>query len=94
MIKNIAEQVIEKCGGARKVQEMLASEGENLRINAVYKFTYEKNRGGTGGLIPARYQEPLLVAARKAGIDLVPADFFQEETLETIADVPSTAPTK
>lgn len=68
---NVAEHVIEKCGGAAKVAEMLG-----VHITRVYRWTYDEGRGGTGGRIPGKRQEELLKLAKEKGIELEPADFF------------------
>ena len=46
-------------------------------ITRVHRWTYPKDRGGTGGLIPADVQQLLLDAAVKRGIELTPAHFFR-----------------
>lgn len=77
MTMNIAEHIITKVGrgsfpdGVRLICAWLRRSRQR-----VYCFTYPRARGGTDGLIPARDQLPLLRAARLAGIDLTPADFF------------------
>ena len=68
---NIAKHVISKCGGAAVVAGWLGR-----RAARVYHWTYDRARGGTGGLIPAGEQVPLLLEARKNGVDLQPIDFF------------------
>lgn len=68
---NPAAAVLRKCGGAKRVAEW-----RGLTLAAVHKWTYPRERGGTGGTIPADQQLPILLDARRAGIDLVPADFF------------------
>jgi len=47
-----------------------------LSVQAVYKWTYSIEEGGTGGLIPHRRQIELMVAAKQRGIMLSPEDFF------------------
>lgn len=42
----------------------------------VYSMTWPRERGGTGGFIPAQDQPLILACARSAGIDLTHADFF------------------
>lgn len=74
---NIAQRIIDKCGGYRAVAEMLG-----VRLPAVYRWVHPRERGGAGGLVPARYQNRLFSAARAAGIPLEPADFFPDETAE------------
>jgi len=67
----IAQRVIEKCGGHRVVAEMVG-----VDVCNVFRWTYPKDRGGTGGLIPARHQPLLLERARERRVPLTPADFF------------------
>ncbi len=68
---NIAQRIINKCGGPHAVAQMTGAS-----VSRVYRWTYAKARGGTGGVIPARHHRPLLSEARKRGIDLRPEDFF------------------
>lgn len=72
---DIAARVIGKLGGARRVAKLLG-----LNPTAVYKWTYERDRGGTGGLIPAEHQQALLDIGRREGCDLTPSDFFEKPT--------------
>lgn len=67
-----AARVIQKAGGHQAVAEWLG-----IHISRVYRFTYPKDRGGTGGVIPAEHQSTILQKAREAGRDLQPADFFE-----------------
>ncbi|PNG27027.1 hypothetical protein CR492_04805 [Methylocella silvestris] len=71
----IADHVIAKCGGHRAVAGLLG-----LDVTSVYKWTYPSSRGGTNGLVPANRQQELLHKSREAGIDLIPADFFEPRT--------------
>lgn len=66
-----AQSIIAKCGGAA-----IVSEWTSVHVTRVRRWTYPKSRGGTGGLVPAAHQAPLLAAARARGIPLEPADFF------------------
>jgi hypothetical protein len=69
---NIAEKIIDKCGGAQRVADWLG-----LKVSAVHRWKYPQDRGGTGGLIPSNRQQELLERARAEGIDLKPSDFFE-----------------
>ena len=73
-MENPAKHVIDKCGGHKAVAEMTGTSLTN-----VYRWTYPKESGGTGGLIPAKYQAPLLTAAKKSGINLLASDFINGE---------------
>lgn len=69
---NVAEHVIAKCGGPQVVAEMLG-----CHVTRVYRWTYPKKKGGTGGVIPTARQDKLLQKAKARGISLEPADFFR-----------------
>lgn len=58
-----AKHVIDKCGGVRETARLLG-----LPYGTVY--------GWLGTRIPATRQVALLEAARAAGVDLAPDDFF------------------
>ena len=66
-----ASRIIEKCGGVVMVAELVG-----VDVSRVYRWTYPRDRGGTGGVIPAKHQQRLMARAREHGIDLMPADFF------------------
>lgn len=70
---SIAENVIEKFGDKATVANILG-----LSVTQIYRFTYPKKKGGTGGLIPAEHQQTLLNEARARGIKLFPSDFFDQ----------------
>lgn len=68
----VAERVIERCGGAKEIAAWLG-----IHETIVYKWTYDRGQAGAG-LVPAKYQSPLLIAARERGINLRPEHFFEE----------------
>lgn len=67
----IAERILRKLGGPRNVAQMLGTSPQ-----AIYKWTYPREYGGTGGLIPHRRQLELMIVAKQRGIVLTPEDFF------------------
>lgn len=67
----MAERVIRKLGGPARVAELLGTSRQ-----AIYKWTYPRQRGGTGGYIPARRQLELMVVCKMQGIVLTKNDFF------------------
>lgn len=71
-VKKIASRVIQKCGGITKTAELTGT-----TENWVYRWTYEKSRGGTGGEVPRAAQQALLKAAADGVVDIAPADFFE-----------------
>ena len=68
---NPAAAIVKKCGGAQAVADLVG-----VHVSNVHRWTYPRERGGTGGHVPARHQQAILDAARRLGIDLTPADFF------------------
>lgn len=70
-VSPIASRIIEKCGGHRAVAALT---GRSLE--QVYRWTYSKAKGGTGGTIPAAVQERLVAAARSGAVPLVATDFI------------------
>lgn len=68
-----AESIIKKCGGVSKTAK-LAGTSENW----VYRWTYPKDKGGTGGEVPAPAQRNLIAAAARGECDVTPADFFPD----------------
>ena len=79
---NPASHIIALLGGPQATAELAG-----VHISRVFRWTYPKARGGTGGLVPAQHQQHLLDSARARGIALEPADFFrrssdQEDGLE------------
>lgn len=70
---NIAQNVIAKAGGVAKVALICGR-----TTSWVYRWTYEKKRGGTGGVVPHEDAQSLLAAAKRGEVDLTPADFFEK----------------
>jgi hypothetical protein len=66
-----ASTIISICGGVAAVAEMVGRDETRVR-----RWTYPKDRGGTGGLVPSDCQQPLLEAARAKGLALTPENFF------------------
>ncbi len=82
-----AHTIIQLCGGFASVASM--TDRSEIRVR---RWTYPKDRGGTGGLIPADCQQTLLSAARAQGIPLTPAHFFPEsKTALAPEDEPQTS---
>jgi len=74
MTHQIAMRVIRKLGGPRNVANMLG-----MSTQAIYKWTWPSERGGTGGFIPAKRQIELMIAAKQRGIILTKDDFFPKD---------------
>jgi hypothetical protein len=68
---SIADRIIEKCGGVARTAE-LVGRSESW----VYRWTYAREKGGTGGNVPRSAQEALLEASRQGKVEIEPADFF------------------
>ena len=70
-MENPASSIISRCGGASAVAGWL-----KLNQSSVLRWTYPRERGGTGGLVPSKHQRPLIEAAASRGVNITPADFF------------------
>jgi len=68
---NIAEQVIKKCGGVARTAEIT-----KRTESAVYRWTYPKEKGGTGGIVPVDAQHAIMAAARDGKVEVTADDFF------------------
>lgn len=73
---NIAEQIIQKLGGAKRVADITG-----VDITRIYRWTYPKERGGTDGLIPTRHLSVLINAANADGIALTLSDIVGVESI-------------
>ena len=71
MTKTPAQRVIAKFGGAAVVAELTQK-----HISRVFRWTYPKSRGGSGGFSPWAEAVKLLAFAPRHGVELTPADFF------------------
>lgn len=68
-----ASNIIEICGGHEVVAAWLT-----VDVSRVYRWTYEKARGGSDGHIPSQYHQPLLLRALAEGKRLKPDHFFPD----------------
>lgn len=68
------QRVIEKIGSVEAVAEMCG-----VTVQRAKRWSYPRSRGGTDGNIPVKCMRKLLANAKKLGIDLSPADFFDGE---------------
>ena len=66
-----ARTIIARLGGPGAICSAL-----RLAYTAPYRWTYAREKGGTGGLIPQRHHRALLQMARGLGVPLDPADFL------------------
>lgn len=66
-----AHKIIALCGGAPKVAEIT-----NRSPSRVYRWTYSKDREGTGGHIPPEQARLILEWAEEQGRDDITPDLF------------------
>ncbi|HEV7266522.1 MAG TPA: hypothetical protein VGN83_16605 [Falsiroseomonas sp.] len=64
-----AATVLARFGGSGPLAQLL-----RLDRSAVHRWALPKQRGGSGGLIPARHHQRLLALAAEQGIALTAAD--------------------
>lgn len=72
-----AERVIARFGGARGLMRALRrlDPGKHRDPVSIYRWTYGRAKGGTGGLIPSVAIADVMEAARLEGIFLTADDF-------------------
>lgn len=85
-----AERIVKKFGGARRLSSILLLVGKPRDPANIYRWTYSKERGGTGGLIPTSAWPDIIRAAKYDGIlidaeltdprSFVPAKKFKTDT--------------
>ncbi len=68
-----AERAIKEFGGFEQLAEALGRHPISIR-----KWTYDRDKGGTGGLIPTSVQGQVLAEARRRGLRLKAADLIGE----------------
>ena len=73
--KSPAARVIEKCGGIDRTAEFVGRDR-----SVVNRWRLPREKGGTGGIVPAHHQVKLLSEAPKHGIKLTSSDFFDDDT--------------
>jgi len=72
-VSPVAKNVIQKSGGVGKISQITGR-----AESSIYKWTYPKEKGGTGGLIPAEAQAELMAASMRGEVDLCAEDFFEK----------------
>lgn len=71
-----AATVIKKFGDEQKLCAALNAAGHPISITRIYRWTYPKSRGGTGGLIPTQQLQHVLKAARLQGVLIMAEDLY------------------
>lgn len=75
VISHQAKRVIAKFGGEGNMARLLSEHlGRTVHRSTVYRWTWPRAMGGTGGLIPTGNQRHLIKIARDEGILLTPHD--------------------
>jgi len=76
----LADYVVDELQWEGVEEHEVALPMHGVDVSRVYRWTYPKNRGGTGGLVPAKHQARLLQLAREAGRQIEPSDFFPSDS--------------
>lgn len=66
-----AARVIAACGGVKRTAELVGR-----HPTAVNRWMMPKEKGGTGGTVPAKAAEKLMAIAKEMGLKIEGADFF------------------
>jgi len=88
-----AERILAKFGGARRLFALLKAVGATRYSDptAIYKWTYPKAKGGTGGRIPTAAWPEILLAARAEGILISSEDMDPRPKAIPPVRIPKTA---
>lgn len=74
-----AERILLKFGGARRLSRLMKACGRTKDPTSIYKWTYSKEKGGTGGLIPTAAWSDILLVARMEGLLITSEDMDPRE---------------
>lgn len=69
-----ANSIITICGGVA-----IVAQWTGLNRSSVLRWTHSREKGGTGGIVPAKHQAEILRQAKAAGKRLFPSDFFAND---------------
>ena len=75
-----ADRVIARFGNPYRLSRALKRGGVIRNAPAIYRWTYPRERGGTGGVVPAQMIAPIITAARLDGVLLTQDDLDPRET--------------
>jgi len=75
-----ARTIIEKLGGPTKISHKI-----NVSRTHIYKWTYPRDKGGTGGTIPYWQIPKLLEMANSEGVTLSEYDFVKKISINSPA---------
>lgn len=80
--KNQADHILSAFGGPRALARVLKAlfPDKKWDPSAIYRWTYPKSKGGTGGMIPSHALPYIVKAARIAGILLPQENFYPLKT--------------
>jgi hypothetical protein len=65
-----ASKIVKKFGGPRRLAKLA-----DMEPSRVYKWTYSKGKGGTGGIVPSSCVDAVQAAAKRGGIVLTDEDW-------------------
>ena len=68
-----ATRIIELMGGTKAVSEICG-----VHISQVHKWTWEKSRGGSDGVIPMKHAKSIVDHSRSNGMAVTPDSFFEK----------------
>lgn len=78
-----AERILKKFGGHMKLAKALKDIGCPKSITQIYKWTYDRSKGGTNGVIPNVALFDIVQAAKAKGIVLTSEDLdFRPKSIE------------
>lgn len=78
------DRIVSKFGGWKALWNALKTAGFDRDLTALYRWSYPKEKGGAGGVVPTHSMHQILEAARSEGVhltteDLDPRSSFKEK---------------
>lgn len=70
MMYNQAQRIITRFGGYARIAQAIGKD-----VSAIYKWNYDKIRGGSNGLVPSSAIPDVVKAADILGIEFKPGDW-------------------
>ncbi len=79
-----AKRIIEKFGGAMNLVRALRDAGRPRDKCNVYRWTWDREKGGTGGILPTSALQDVIEAARLEGVLLTTEDLDPRISFKTV----------
>lgn len=76
------DRIVSKFGGWKALWKALVTAGFERDLTALYRWSYPKEKGGAGGVVPTHSMHQVLEAARLEGVHLTTEDLDPRVSLK------------